>query len=102
LTSPIQAARATVKQAGSCYGISCVPIQETKDYLIGTDLNGQGAFVTSFVGGILTIVHLGITAPLKRIREGIEVVPASHILVTGCVSACTVYEANCEKKTYSL
>lgn len=52
-------------------------------YLIRTDLNSEGSLVTTLVCGILAIVHLIITAPLKGVREGIEVVATSHVLVSG-------------------
>jgi hypothetical protein len=58
-------------------------------YLVGTDLNSKTTLISTLVSCILAVVHLGVTAPLKGIREGIEVVPASYVLVSGYISACS-------------
>jgi hypothetical protein len=58
-------------------------------YLVGTCLDGKAALVSTFVSCTLAIVHLGITASLKGVREGIEVVSTSHVLTSGYISACS-------------
>jgi hypothetical protein len=52
-------------------------------YLVGTCLNGKTTLISTLVSCILAIVHLGITAPLKSVREGIETVSASYVLGSG-------------------
>jgi hypothetical protein len=56
-------------------------------YLIRAYLNGERALVTRLVGGILAIVHLGVTTPLKSVREGVEVVSANCVLISGYILA---------------
>jgi hypothetical protein len=56
-------------------------------YLVGTGLNSEAALVSTLVGSILAVVHLGVTAPLKSVREGIEVISSSHVLVSSFTSA---------------
>jgi hypothetical protein len=57
-------------------------------YLVGTGLNGKTALISTLVSCILAVVHLGITAPLPSVRDGIEVVSASYVLDSGYISAC--------------
>jgi len=59
-------------------------------YLVGTDLNSQTALISTLVSCTLTIVHLGVTAPLKSVREGIEVVSSSYVLASGYTLATLV------------
>ena len=61
-----------------------------KTCLVGTDLNSKPALISTLVSGILAVVHLGITAPLKSVREGIEVVSAGYVLSSGYTLANSV------------